>query len=351
MALALKLAARGSGKVSPNPMVGAVIVRNRRIIGQGWHKYFGGPHAEIEALKDAGRDAKGSEVYVNLEPCSHFGKTPPCTDALINAGVRKVVCAMNDPNPVAKGGLKILKKAGIKTECGIMENEARKLNEAFVKHVATGMPFVVIKMAMSLDGKIATGKGESRWISGASSRKAVGILRRQYDAVMVGIKTLLKDNSGLLSPGHKRHIRIVLDSKAMTPVTSKAVRTVKQERLIVVVTRLASRARIERLRKAGVEMIVMPGRKIEMRKLMRKLGKIGISGILLEGGGEVNASAIKAGVVDRVCFFIAPKIIGGRNAKTPVEGAGVKKLSNALTIKDMHVRKTGQDICVEGYLR
>ncbi|OIO79073.1 MAG: riboflavin biosynthesis protein RibD [Candidatus Omnitrophica bacterium CG12_big_fil_rev_8_21_14_0_65_43_15] len=297
MRRALELAQRATGRTSPNPMVGAVIVKNGKIVGEGYHKKAGTSHAEIHAIRQAGARAKGATLYVTLEPCCTFGKTPPCTGAIIRAGIRKVVIAATDPNP-SHGckGIKILRNNNIKVKTGILEKESRALNEAFEKYITTGMPFVILKMAQSLDGKIATKAGESKWISCEKSRKLVHKLRQQVDAVMVGANTARVDKP--------------------------------------------------RLKEAKLRVIVPAGR-VDLKKFLKGLKKKHITSILCEGGGELAASLLKEGLVDKIMFFIAPKIIGGRRAKTSVEGEGITRMADALKLKDISVSKIGADLLVE----
>jgi len=331
MRRALTLAASQKGKTSPDPMVGAVIVKNGKIISEGYHSEPKTPHAEAWAIEKAGGKAKGATLYVNLEPCCFFEtkNNPPCSEAIINAGIKKVVIAMVDPNPKVSGrGIGELKKAGIKVEVGLLGDEARKLNEVFVKYITTGIPFVTLKTAMTLDGKIATGTGDSFWVSGKEAQKYAHRLRVENDAVMVGIGTVKKDDPALTV----RHVRgrnplkIVVDPKHELSPKSKILSFEPEKALV------CSPA------KGG------------LKKLMKKLGKAKITSILLEGGGKLNASAIEEKIVDKVIFFIAPKIAGGEKAITPVEGDGIKKMRNALPIKHWSFQKIGADILVEGYL-
>lgn len=301
MRLAIKLAEKGRGKTSPNPMVGAVVVKNNKLVGAGYHKKAGMPHAEVYALRSAGKKAKNAVLYITLEPCNTYGRTPPCAPAIIKSGIKRVVIAVRDPNPVNhNNGIQYLQKNGVTVHTGILRNEAMLLNEAYIKFIKTRLPFVTIKAAMSLDGKIATRTGNSKWISCDKSRKFVKKLRKQADAVLVGWKTYIKDRPRFKGVKNK---------------------------------------------------IFLTKNKIDLKKLMRDLGKKGISHVLIEGGGETIASAIKSKIADKIYIFIAPKIIGGRNAPTPVEGEGIKYVSQALQIKNMQVERIGSDILVSGYLR
>ena len=357
MSLALRLAERGRGQVSPNPMVGAVIVRKGRIVGKGYHAQAGLPHAEVAALKEAGKKANGSTLYVNLEPCPHFGKTPPCTEEIIRSGIEKVVIAIKDPNPLNFGkGISRLKSAGVEIATGVLGNKAKRLNEAFGKFIARGEPFVVMKIAASLDGKIATGTGESKWITGEESRRYVQKLRREADAILVGINTVLKDdprltvrNEGRKREGWRQPLRIVVDSRARIPLRAKMLKG--SSRTIVATTRHANKSRVRALENKGAKVLIVGSKKGEVNlvKLMKELGRLGIVNLLIEGGGEINASAFAARLVDKAMFFLAPRIIGGREAPTPVEGKGIKKISQAIPLHSLTLRKVGEDLMIEGY--
>jgi len=336
---------------SPNPMVGCVIVKNSRIVGQGYHKRAGKPHAEIEALKKAGSKAKGATVYVTLEPCCHYGKTPPCTDAIIKAGVKKVVAAMYDPNPLVSGkGVKALRNAGIKVEVGVLGLEAARLNEAYIKKITSRKPFVVLKSAMSLDGKIATKTGDSKWISSKESRKLVHLLRGRCDAIMVGANTVIVDNPRLTSRirGGRDPLRVIVDDSLKSPPSSNVF---DEGNVLVATTKKASLKKKKALEKKGVRVRVLGEKKVDLRKLVRILGKDGATSILIEGGGGLNASALEQKIVDKMLFFIAPKIIGGRDAKTPVEGDGVDQVSKSIKVREMNSIKIGSDTLIEAYLR
>jgi diaminohydroxyphosphoribosylaminopyrimidine deaminase/5-amino-6-(5-phosphoribosylamino)uracil reductase len=335
-------------------MVGAVVVRDGQIVGKGYHPYAGAPHAEVFALRDAGDLARGACLYVTLEPCCHHGKTPPCADVVIESGVSEVVAAMVDPNPLVSGkGLAKIEAAGIKTTVGVLEEEARKLNESFIKHVTTGLPFITLKMAMTLDGKIATRTGDSKWITGKSARRYVHRLRRSSDAVLVGIGTVLADDPELTvrlcRPGKKCPARVVVDAFARTPVDAKIFSSDGQ--VILAVTNSARDDKILELEKAGAVVLRIDGRGgfVNLRDLALKLGEMGVQSILIEGGGELAAGALESKVVDKVLTFIAPKIAGGKSAKTPVEGNGAELMSEAISLKDVRIRRFGQDIAVEGY--
>jgi len=359
MRRALELAAKAGGRTSPNPMVGAVIVRDGRIVGEGYHERAGLPHAEVIALNKAGKLAKGATLYVNLEPCCHWGRTPPCTKAIIRSGVRKVIVATLDPNPLVSGkGLEELRRNGIEVEVGLMEEEAKRLNKFFFKHITTGLPFVILKIAMSLDGKIATCTGESKWITSPESRRMVHEIRDQVDTVMVGIGTVLKDDPQLTTRLPDREgkdpIRVILDSHARTPPTARAINPKSPAPTIIATTPKANEERVKALREAGAEVVMLDedeeGR-VDLKSLMEYLGGRPIQSLLVEGGSEVASSMLMKGLVDKVMFFIAPKIIGGVNAPTPVGGSGVQRLSEAIPLEEIEVKRVGPDILIEGCVK
>ena len=356
MARAISLARNGLGRTSPNPLVGAVIVRDGRIVAEGWHRKAGTPHAEIHALNMAGELARGATVYVSLEPCAHYGRTGPCARALVEAGVSRVVVAMTDPNPkVAGKGIAILQEAGIEVTTGVLEQEARQLNEVFLKWMTTGLPFVALKTAMTLDGKIATAAGQSQWITNEASRYETHRLRDIYDGIPVGINTALADNPSLTTRLEeyqgRNPVRIVVDSRARLPLTAKLV-TDGAARTIVAVTEQAPAERVEALRSAGVEIIVAgSSNHVDMQSLMEQLGAMKISSVLVEGGGSVNFSLLQAGLVDRVYAFIAPKLVGGRDALTPVEGEGFQELDRAVELENIQLRQLGSDVLLTGIVK
>lgn len=364
----LHLARLAWGRTSPDPLVGCVVVKNGKIVGRGYHAELGTPHAEEFALQEAGRNAKGSTLYVNLEPCSHYGNNPPCVLAIRRYGVKRVVAAMRDPNPLVAGkGIAALRKAGIRVDVGLLEDEARRLNDAFVKYILTGLPLVTLKMAMSVDGKISTRTGESRWISGEESRRYVHLLRAGASAIMVGIGTVLADDPELTArkpldvwntvpkkrsrPKYEQPLRVIIDRNARTPLVAKIVRKNPEKTMIVVSPKVPKR-RVEALRKKGVEVFVgkMKGREIQLQSVLAELGSRGLISVLLEGGGELNASALQQKVVHKVVCFIAPKIIGGRDAKTPVEGRGIEKIIESISLQNVRTEKFGNDLMIEGYL-
>ena len=357
MSAALKLAGKGRGQTSPNPMVGAVIVRNNKIVGEGYHRRAGLEHAEIAALKKAGPEAKGATLYVNLEPCSHFGKTPPCAEAIIKSGIKKVVAAMKDPNPVNNGkGFKRLKEAGIKIINGVLEQEAAQLNEFFVKYITTGKPFVIVKVAQSLDGKIATRTGESKWISSEESRKLVRELRKQADAIMVGVNTVIKDNPLLTDRGQrtedrgqrKQPVKVIVDTNLKVPVSARIFSKYSPAKVILATTQKAPEKKIARFERTGCEVLILKEKngRVNLRQLMEELGKREITSVLVEGGGELIGGLVEERLVDKFLFFISPKIIGGRDAVTSVEGKGVGIIERALNLKNIEYKTIGRDLLI-----
>ena len=349
MKRALTLARKGLGRTAPNPAVGCVIVKNGNIVGEGWHKMAGGHHAEVHALNMAGDDARGADVYVTLEPCCHTGKTPPCSDALIKAGVRRVVAAMGDPNPqVNGGGLAALERAGIKTHCGLMETEARALNRGFIKQVSTGLPFVTFKCAMTLDGKIATVTGESRWISCEDSRKYVHRMRAQCDAVMVGIDTIIADNPQL-TVRHvkgKDPLRIIVDTRLRTPLSVGILNDRMSGNAIIATTEANPRLH-RRYQQSGASVLVcgMINDKVDLHDLWRQLGARGIQSILLEGGSRLAGEALKHGLIDECVFFYAPKVIGS-DGFSPLAITGFTSMEQAISFADLEVQRIGTDIVI-----
>lgn len=357
MGIALELASKGMGHVSPNPMVGALIVKDNNVIGSGYHMKYGEGHAEVNAFKNAEEfDVSGATMYVTLEPCSHYGKTPPCAKKIIEKKIKRVVIGTLDPNPLVAGkGVYMLKEAGIEVECGVLEDECLKLNEVFMKYVVTKRPFVLMKSAMSLDGKIATKTGESKWISGEESRKNVHILRKQYSAIMVGVNTVIKDNPSLTCRIEENinPIRIIVDSKLRTPFDSNIVKTANDVKTIIACTSSASFEDRKKFENMGVQILVCAEdseKRVCLNDLIERLGQLNIDSVLLEGGATLNFSALKSNIVDKIQIYIAPKIIGGNNAKGPVAGDGIDKLSKAFKLTNLQYKKMGQDILIEGYM-
>ena len=353
---ALKLAENGWGRTNPNPLVGAVIVKNGEVIGEGWHALVGGPHAEIHALRAAKRDAAGATMYVTLEPCSHYGRTPPCADAIIKSGIREVVIAMEDPNPSVSGrGIAMLQGAGIQVTKGVLEAQAKRLNEIFIKYITKKRPFVIMKTAMTLDGKIASVSGNSRWITGPFAREHVHRLRERVAAIMVGSETVIRDNPSLTarlktSEG-KNPLRIVVDSKGRIPLDSKVLDGAADT--IIASTSAMDAEKERQITNTGARVLKLDGAGgcVDLNALMQTLYDLEVDSVLLEGGGGLNAAALDAGIVDKVMIWIAPKIIGGKDAVTPVEGRGIPLMRDALVIQDMHVDRFGDDILIEGYLK
>ncbi len=359
MRLALEEAARGRGFTNPNPMVGAVIVKDNEVIAKGYHHACGQGHAEVEAFRAAGdKDVTGATMYVTLEPCSHYGKTPPCADKIIEKGIGRVVVGALDPNPLVAGrGIEKLKNAGISVTTGVLAEESVQLYEIFMKYIVNKEPFVLYKSAMSLDGKIATPSGESQWISCEASRQEVHAFRHQYMGIMVGSETVLSDDPMLncrLTEGEKRDpIRIVVDSKLRIPMESTLVRTAGEIRTIVACTQEASTEKEERLRACGVEIlrIVAKNGHVDLKTLVLTLGQMQIDSILLEGGATLAGAAFEAGIVDKVCMYVAPMIIGGQSARTPVGGSGIAHLSDAWHLEKLDFSRSGEDICITGYVK
>ncbi len=354
MRRALRLAEKGRGRTSPNPMVGAILVKKDEVVGEGYHAKAGEAHAEIIALQRAKEDAKGATLYINLEPCTHYGKTPPCAPQVIKAGVKRVVIGMEDPNPLVRGkGIKTLKKAGLDVEVGILERECRRLNEAFCKYILEKEPFVILKVAATLDGKIATRGGESKWISGEDSRRFVHKLRDQVDGVLVGIGTILRDDPMLTTgiKGGRDPYRIVLDSRLKIPEEARVIGDFPA-RVVIVATELAPEEKIDRLAKKGVRIMTLPSKegKVDVKLCLSKLGEIGITSLLVEGGGQINGSFLDEGLIDKLLLFLSPKLIGDHKAPGIFGGGGVSSLQEAIPLKEMKVKRIGEDMLLEGYL-
>ncbi len=354
---ALRLGAKARGRTSPNPLVGAVIVKNGEIVGEGYHQKAGEAHAEIHALNQARGLAEGATMYVTLEPCCHWGRTPPCTEALIRAKLANVFVAMEDPNPqVAGNGIRQLRAAGIRVESGLCESEARQLNEIFIKYITTGYPFVILKSATSLDGKIATASGESQWITSHASRRRGHDIRAQVDAILVGIGTVLQDNPSLTVrlPGqeNKDPMRIVVDSHGRTPLDAKIFNPDSNAGTLIAVTGNTPSEKIEALKSAGAELLIIKENegRVCLKELMRELGRKEITSVLIEGGGEINAAALQGGIVDKLVLFLAPKLIGGTDAPGPIGGAGVTRLAEAFELCDVKITQIDTDLLIEGYL-
>ena len=352
MRRALVLARKGSGRTSPNPAVGCVIVRDGVIVGEGWHRKAGTPHAEVHALRDAGSKAHGADVYVTLEPCSHFGKTPPCADALIDAGVKRVFVGMVDPNPKVMGrGIEKLRAAGIEVAAGLFESECRKLNEAFIKHVTTGLPFVIYKSAMTMDGKTATASGDSKWITSDKSRRYVHKLRSMVDAVMVGAGTVVADDPLLTSriPGGRDPLRVIVDSKLRIEPTAKVL-TVLSPADTLIATVTSEPEKNVRLVGAGGKVLICPTRegRVDLQALLRSLGERKVQSILLEGGAELAGDFLRQGLIDKLLFFYAPKLVGG-DAPGPFRGPGTETMAAGMRLRDISITRFDDDMLVEAY--
>lgn len=356
MSIALSLSLKGKGHVSPNPIVGALIVKDNVIIGEGYHEKYGEAHAEINAFKNAVEDVKGSTMYVTLEPCSHYGKTPPCAEEIIKKKINRVVIGTLDTNTLVSGrGVKMLKEAGIEVEVGVLEEECMKANEVFMKYIINKEPFVVMKSAMSLDGKIATATGKSKWITGEKARKKVHLLRKELTAIMVGVNTVINDNPELTCriEGGVNPIRIIVDSNIRIPLESKVLQTAKNIKTIIATTEKVDKHKVKLIEGLGAQVIKVKskGGRVDLKKLMKILGEEKIDSILLEGGGNLNFSALNEGIVDKVQIYIAPKIIGGEKAKGVVLGSGIQDLKDAFLIDEVTYRNIGEDILIEGYIK
>ncbi|MGI6547405.1 MAG: bifunctional diaminohydroxyphosphoribosylaminopyrimidine deaminase/5-amino-6-(5-phosphoribosylamino)uracil reductase RibD [Bacillota bacterium] len=354
MQQAILLAERARGRTSPNPLVGAVVVSQQgQVIGRGYHARAGGPHAEVVALRQAGELARGATLFVTLEPCCHYGRTPPCTEAIIAAGIRRVVIAALDPNPNMAGkGVQILRENGIKVETGLLELPAKQQNEVFRKYITTKRPFVIAKWAMSLDGKIATASGESKWITGPRARAWGHRLRDEVDAILVGVGTVLADDPQLttrLPSGGRNPLRIVLDSRARTPAGARVLQA--EPGAVIAVTEAADHEHVRQLRRAGAKVVQLPAGKegIAWPALLDLLGTWEVSSLLIEGGSRVLGSAWGAGIIDKVICFMAPSVIGGESAPGPVGGAGSDRLDAAARLTNLRVERAGADLVIIGY--
>lgn len=358
MKRALELSLKGVGKTSPNPLVGAVIVKNGKIIGEGFHEYYGGPHAEVNAINNAIDDVEGATIYVTLEPCSHYGKTPPCADLLVRKKISKAVIAMIDPNPkVAGRGLEILSQNSIEVVTGVLEEEAKKVNEIFIKYIQERRPFCILKTAMTMDGKIATKTGESMWITNEKSRHYVHEIRNRVSGIMVGINTVINDNPSLTTRLNNRGsdaVRIIVDSSLKIPLSSKALMINSPKKTIIATTANADKYKLKQLREMeNVQVVIVPlkNSKVDLEYLFDWLGDEGIDSVLVEGGSTLNFSILKSKLADKVVTFIAPKIVGGKESKTPVGGEGFEKLSDAILLRDLKITTFDEDLMIEAYVR
>lgn len=358
MDLAIKLSLRAKGKTSPNPLVGALVVKGWRIIGEGYHKKAGLPHAEVIALDQAGKEALGSTLYVTLEPCAHFGRTPPCTNTIIKSRVKEVIIGMRDPNPLNNGrGIKILRGHKIHVESGFREDVLRRINSPFIKYITRKIPYVTVKAAESLDGKIATRKGDSKWITSDDSRNYANKMRGYYDAVMVGVNTIIRDNPALTCrvPDRieRQPARIIVDSQLSTPENAKVF---SEEGKVIIVTLKRPEAQETANRqilsqKATILEVREKNGQVNLCDMMRKLANLEISSILVEGGGSLIGSLFDDRLVDKVNFFVAPRIIGGKEAIGSVEGRGARELIKAADLEDVSLKKIGSDFLIQGYVK
>jgi diaminohydroxyphosphoribosylaminopyrimidine deaminase/5-amino-6-(5-phosphoribosylamino)uracil reductase len=357
MSMALDLAGRGAGYVAPNPMVGAVVVRQGQVVGRGYHQAVGGPHAEVHAIDDAGDLARDATLYVTLEPCNHHGRTPPCTHKILEAGIRRVVVAVEDPNPdVAGGGNAYLAGQGVQVVCGVCRDQAARLNESFFKYARTKVPFVVLKMAATLDGRIATRTGDARWVTGPESRGRVHALRHAMDAIMVGVGTVICDDPELttrLEGGRGVDAtRIILDTHLRMPDTARMLQQASAAETWVVCGPEAASDNKKRLADQGALVLEagIAGGRIDLSALMRMLGQRGITSLLIEGGAQVAAASLRAGIVDKVLFFYAPKILGGDDGVPMCGGPGPERMRDSLPMHRMEIERVGADVLVSGYL-
>lgn len=358
---ALRLAAIAKGRTAPDPMVGALIVKGGEIIASGYHEEVGTPHAEAVAINEAGENTKDSTIYITLEPCCHWGNNPPCTDAIIKAGIKKVIFAMKDPNPLVKKGDSetILKRAGIEVEFGCLEKEARELNEAFIKYITSSTPFVTMKSATTLDGKIATASGDSKWITSPKSRQLVHRMRSESDVVITGIGTVLADNPSLNVRDCGDYelkvtdpARVIVDSNGRIPLDSNVLNLTSKSPTIVALTESAPKEKAKVLEDLGVIVIQTPIKDghVDLIYLLDELGKRGYMSALLESGGNLNAAFLKENLVDKVVYFVAPKIAGGKDSLTSVEGVGVSQMSDAIQLENVKSTYVDPDIMIEGYI-
>lgn len=353
MKMALRLAERGAGYVSPNPIVGCVIVKGKTVIGSGYHEVYGGPHAERKALESCREDPEGAVLYVTLEPCSHYGKTPPCTEAIIKNKIARVVIGAVDKNPLVSGkGIEMLRKHGIMVTQGVLEKECERQNEIYFHYIKHRRPFTTMKYAMTLDGNISTRNGDSKWVTGAEARNHVQTLRRKYSAIMVGINTVIADNPMLncrIAEGIDP-VRVICDSNLNIPFDSNIVKTAKEIRTLIAYSEDKRGCR-NYLEQAGIEMISCPKEeKVDLEKLMEHIGSLGIDSLLLEGGGRLNSAMIEAGLVDKVYAYVAAKLLGG-TGKGPVSGNGMSYMKDAYELYNQKISVFGTDYLIEGYLK
>jgi diaminohydroxyphosphoribosylaminopyrimidine deaminase/5-amino-6-(5-phosphoribosylamino)uracil reductase len=355
MRLALRLARRGAGRTSPNPPVGAVVVARGEVVGRGFHRHAGAPHGEAVALQEAGARARGATLYVSLEPCAHHGRTPPCTEAVIASGVRHVVVGARDPNPHVPGnGIQRLRAAGIEVRSGVLQAECDTLIAAFRKHVTTGRPLVTLKLAASLDGRIATASGDSRWISGADSRRYVHRLRAEHDAILVGAETIIRDDPELTCRvrGGRNPVRVILDGRLRLPLRARVLTKPAPAATLVITAQPASAVKVRQVRERGVEVVSLAAQtgRIPITRVMRELGRRDIMSVLIEGGATVAAAALAAGGVDRLLVFFAPTLIGG-DGRPMLAGLGVRRMRSALALGPLQVKRFARDILIATQVR
>lgn len=356
MQQAYEQAMKGKCFTSPNPMVGAVVVKGNKVIASGYHARCGGDHAEVVALKKAGKKSKGSILYVTLEPCAHHGRTPPCIDRIIKSGIAKVVIGMKDPNPLMNGkSVVLLRRAGIQVEVGCLTKELEKLNEAFIKYIQERVPFVTAKIAQTLDGKIATATGESKWITGESTREFARRRRDEYDAIMIGANTVISDDPGLNPHKKNKRLRkIVVDSLLKTSLKAKLFDRVNPSDVIIATTKNAKTSKVKSFLNKGVTVLVAPlaepSGRVPLSWLMRELGRMEIASLLIEGGGQLIGSALKTGVVDKMSIYMAPKIMGDQEAITSVAGLNMRSVHNLVRLKVIVIKQLGEDFLLEGYV-
>jgi len=355
MGLALKLALKAKGKTSPNPLVGALVVKDGKIIGKGFHAKAGLAHAEIVALDEAGNNTKGATLFVTLEPCAHTGRTPPCVNRIIQSGIKEVVVGMIDPNPLNNGkGVLLLKQGNIKVKLGVLNEQLRKINEGFIKYIATGIPFITVKVAESLDGRIATFTGDSKWITSDKSRVFAHKIRNDYDAIMVGVNTVLRDNPRLNAVSSQRQlVKIIIDSNLSTPENANIFSG--QSKVIIVTLPSRPGQETENRKSLSAKAIVLEVKEkdgqINLRDALKKLARLKISNIIVEGGGTLIGSLFDERLVDKILFFISPKIIGGKNAVSSVMGKGVKRVDQAIKLGELKIRRFAEDLLIEANIK
>jgi diaminohydroxyphosphoribosylaminopyrimidine deaminase/5-amino-6-(5-phosphoribosylamino)uracil reductase len=355
MNLAMRLAIKAKGKTSPNPMVGALVVKNGKILGRGYHQKCGLAHAEIVALDEAGYNSKGATLYVTLEPCAHFGRTAPCVDRIIKSGLKEVIVGMIDPNPLNNGkGINIIKQHKIKVKVGVLEERLRKLNEAFIKYISKRIPFVTVKVAQSLDGKIATHRGDSKWITSDRSRSYAHRMRQNFDAIMVGVNTILRDDPKLdVWFSEKLPIKIVVDSQLSTPQNANIFSARNKIIIVTLSSRPGQETENRKILSERAEILEVKEKEgqVNLKDMMKKLAQLGITNILVEGGGTLIGSLFDEGLVDKILFFFSPKIIGGKESISSVMGKGVARIDKAIKLKDIILRRLGEDFLIEGYVK